>query len=184
MGSNIGLILTIVFGVSTIVTSILALKYKRLEYKRKVEDYITTDKVTGLFLSRESMSKYLVQMYDRADVGDTIWGQCVGCANYPQNVRDKILEAASKGIKFKMIFNKYSAGAHQLLTTFKSLKDSDIVLGSDNQIRIQGISHKEVVIAFPSVNSYTALLCKDRYFVEIMKTWFDNRVESLKENVS
>jgi hypothetical protein len=62
---------------------------------------------------------------------------------------------------------------------FDPLRSADIVAGIDNAISLQGLSDKEVVIAFPGVESYTAVLVRDTYFINIIRAWFDGRFKRL-----
>ena len=50
-------IVNIVFGTTTLLSSALALHYKRLEHRRKVEEIIGDGRKAGLFLSREAMDR-------------------------------------------------------------------------------------------------------------------------------
>ena len=118
-------------------------------------------------------------MYDKAEEGDVIWAQCVRCTDFTPAVRKQILKAAGKGVNFKMIINKYSPSLTDFQALFEPLRTADIVAGSDNAISLQGLSDKEVVIAFPSVESYTAVLVRDAYFINIIRTWFDERFKRL-----
>jgi hypothetical protein len=42
-----------------------------------------------------------------------------------------------------------------------------------DKVELQGLSDKEVMIAFPKVDSYTAVLIRDPYFAAVVKEWFD-----------
>jgi hypothetical protein len=75
-------IVSIFFGLTTLITSAIALLYKRLEHQHRVDKVILEGRRAGLFLSREAMIKYLVAMYDEAEEGDVIWAQCVRCTNF------------------------------------------------------------------------------------------------------
>jgi len=86
-------IISIIFGLTTLVTSMIAIHYRRLEHRRDVEQIVYGRRVT-LFLSREAMIQYLLEMYDKAEKGDEIWAQCVRCTNFSPDVRNKILKAA------------------------------------------------------------------------------------------
>ena len=173
-------IVAIVFGLTTTIMSGVALRYKIREQKLKVEDIAGEGRRVSLFLSRQSMLKYLLSMYDRGSGGDIVWGQCVGCTTYSQVVRSKLLEAAGKGVKFRMIVNAYTPALDEFRALFEPLSSAELVEGKDNALRVQGLSDCEVVVAVPGVDSYTAVLIKDPSFVRVIKEWFDARFESLK----
>ena len=172
-------VLTIVFGITTVVLAIWALRYRILEHRRKVEGIVAEGRMASLFLNRESMLSYILGMYDRADEGDTIWGQCVGCSSYSKDVRSKVLEAAGRNVSFRIIVNKYAPTIEDLTKLYDPLRGAKVVVGTDNSLRIQGLSNREVVIALPGLDSYTAILIKDPHFLSVFKGWFDSRFESL-----
>ena len=46
-------------------------------------------------------------------------------------------------------------------------------------ISVQGLSDREVVIALPGIESYSAVLVRNPNFVKIMKNWFDARFDEM-----
>ena len=169
-------IVTIIFGVITVIMSGIALRSTR----RKVDGIVDEGRRVVIFLYRESMLKYLLTMYDRAKKGDTIWGQCVGCSNYSSIVRSKILEAAGKGVGYKMIANDFAPALDEFRALYEPINNAQLAYGTDNSLRIQGLSLQEVVIAFPGVDSYTAVLFKDPIFIKIMKMGLSTRFALIK----
>ena len=125
------------------------------------------------------MIKHLLTMYDEAEEGDVIWAQCVRCTNFTPKVRSQILKAAGRGVRFRMMINKYSPSLDEFRALFEPIHNAELVEGEDNAISLQGLSEREVVIAFPGVDSYTAVLVRDRYFVQCIQTWFDERFQRL-----
>ncbi len=172
-------IISIIFGISTLVTTLIALHYKRLEHKHQVENILDEGGQVGLFLSREAMMEYLVNMYDHAKAGDVIWAQCVRCADFSPKVRNKILKAAGKQVKFKMIINKHSPTLAAFRSLFSPIETAKLAEGTDNDISVQGLSDREVVIALPGIESYSAVLVRNPNFVKIMKDWFDTRFDEM-----
>ena len=168
-------IVNIIFGITTLISSAIAIHYKRLEHRQRVERVLDEGRHAGLFLSREAMIKYLLRMYDKAEDGDVIWAQCVRCTDFTPTVRKQILKAAGKGVRFRMIINKYSPSLTDFKALFEPLHSAELLAGLDNAISLQGLSGKEVVIAFPGMESYTAVLIKNSYFVNIIRSWFDSR---------
>jgi hypothetical protein len=172
-------IVSIVFGITTVISSAIALYYQRLQHRLAVGEVLETGRRAGLFLSREAMVRYLLQMYDEAEHGDVIWAQCVRCTDFTPAVRKQILKAAGQGVRFRMIINQYSPSLKEFQALFEPLHRAGLVEGPDNALSLQGLSDKEVVIAFPGVESYTAVLIRDRYFAQLMKTWFNARFDKL-----
>ena len=78
-----------------------------------------------------------------------------------------------------MIINEYSPSLMDFQALFEPLRSAEIAAGKDNGISLQGLSGKEVVIAFPGIESYTAVLVRDTYFINIIRTWFDSRLKTL-----
>ncbi len=173
-------ITSIVFGIISLTTTLIALHYKRLEHEHRVENVLDENGRAGLFLSRKAMMQYLSKMYDQAEAGDVIWAQCVRCADFSPKVYNKILKTAGKKVKFKMIVNKHSPSLAAFRSLFTPIEGAELAEGTDNNISVQGLSDREIVIALPGVESYTAVLIRNSNFVKIMKAWFDARFEELK----
>jgi hypothetical protein len=152
----------------------------RLEHQREVEGVINQSSKARLFLSREAMIKYLLEMYDKAKAGDVIWAQCVRCVDFTPKVRAKILEAAGRGVRFQMVVYKHSPAVEEFRTLFDPIEGAEVIEAPDNAISMQGLSDREVVIAFPSMDSYTSVLMRDQDFVRIVKAWFDNQFDTLE----
>ena len=168
-------IINIIFGLTTLLTSAIALHYRRLEHRQRVEHVLEEGRKVGLFLSREAMIRYLLEMYDNAEEGDIIWAQCVRCADFTPQVRKQILKAAGRGVRFEMIVNQYSPAADAFRNLFEPLEAATLVARADNAISLQGLSDRELVLAFPAMESYTAVLIRDPYFVSIIRLWFEQR---------
>ena len=115
-------IINIIFGIATVITSGLAVHYKRLEHRREVESVIDERRKAGLFLSREAMIEYLLEMYDRATADDVIWAQCVRCTDFTHKVRDKILEAAGRDVRFQMLINGRSPAVAEFQALFNPIE--------------------------------------------------------------
>ena len=174
-------IVNIIFGITTVISSAIALHYRRLEHRQQVEKVVDEGRRAGLFLSREAMIKYLLQMYDKAEEGDVIWAQCVRCTDFTPAVRKKILKAAGKGVRFRMLINQHSPAVEEFHTLFDPIEGAEVVEAPDNAISLQGLSDREVVIAFPGVESYTATLIRSTHFVRIIKVWFDGRFDACRK---
>jgi hypothetical protein len=170
-------IISIIFGITTVITSLIALRYKRFEHEQRVERILDEGRRAGLFLSREAMIRYLLEMYDQAKDGDVIWAQCVRCTDFTPEVRKRILEAAGRGVRFQMVINQHSPAAAEFRAMFDPIEGAEVIEGPDNAISLQGLSDREVVIAFPGMESYTAVLVRDRYFAKLFKAWFDTRTQ-------
>lgn len=178
--SAVYVIITTVLGILALMISWIALRYRRKEHRLRVEGIVEEARNAALFLTRESMLKYLLSMYNRASESDTIWGQSVGGGSYTPEVHSNVLQAAARGVKFKIILNAFSPTVEELRALFTPLKNAETVEGRDNMLRIQGLSEREVILAFPGVATYTAVLIKDHHFIRILRVWFDNRFEELK----
>lgn len=150
----------------------------RLEHRQEVEKVVDEGRNAGLFLSRDSMIKYLLQMYDKAEEGDVIWAQCVRCTDFTPAVRKQILKAAGKGVRFKMIINRYSPATEEFHALFDPIENAQIIDAPDSALSFQGLSDTEIMIALPSVEFYTAVLIRNKFFTNLIKTWFDKRFSS------
>jgi len=128
----------------------------------------------------EAMIKYLLEMYDQARSGDVIWAQCVCCVDFTPKVRTKILEAAGRGVRFQMVVYKHSPAVGDFRALFDQIENAEVIEAPGIPLSLQGLSNREVVIAFPSMNSYTSVLIRNRDFVRIVKAWFDNQFDTLE----
>ncbi len=177
-------ILTIIFGLIASITSIISIKYIKKEHDVTVNKMIEVKDLASLYLTRDSMVKHMLIMLDEANAGDTIWGQCVGCSNYTDIVQEKSFDAVSRGAKFKVIVDK-SAGAYEEFTRLlTSVKNTEVIGSDDNVLRIQGLSDREIIMGFRNVNSYVGVSIKNKYFVSILKNWFDNRFEEIRNHAN
>ena len=129
----------------------------------------------GLFLNREDMIRYLLDRYDQLKAGNVIWAQCVRCTDFTHEVRTRILEAARRGVRFQMVITEHSPAAEEFRALFDPIDGAEVIEAPDNAISMQGLSDREVVIAFPGMESYTAVLVRDPYFVQIVRMWCEAR---------
>jgi hypothetical protein len=172
--------ISLISGITTVVTSLIALHYMRLEHHREVEEVIDGGRKVKLFLSCEAMIKYLLEMYDQAGEGDVIWAQCVRCVDFSPKVRTKILEAAGRGVRFQMVVYRHSPAVDDFRALFEPIENAEVTEVPGIALSLQGLSNREVVIAFPSMDSYTSVLIRDQDFVRIVKAWFDNQFDTLE----
>lgn len=52
---------------------------------------------------------------------------------------------------------------------FDPIEGAEVIEAQDNAISMQGLSDREVVIAFRGVESYTAVLVRAKFFVRIIR---------------
>jgi len=176
-------LLEIIFGIVASITSILAVYYAVKSYRLAQSAKFGGKKGTiEVFFTREEMIKGLYSMYERANQNDLIWFQTVGMSSYPGDIEKVILNAASQGIRFRMILNKNAPALDEFKKIFSVINAAEMVEATDNNIRMQGLSDKEVVVAFPSLTAYLAVRFTERSFVKIIKNWFDGRFERLARN--
>jgi hypothetical protein len=113
----------------------------------------------------DAMIRYLLEMYDIAEAGDVIRAQCVRCTDFTSEVRKKILEAAGRSVRFQMVINQHSPAVEEFRALFDPIEGAEVIEAPDNAISMQGLSDREVVIAFLSMDSYTSVLIRDQDFV-------------------
>lgn len=167
----------VVLSIITAISIIVAIHYKRKDYQLANENRMRISGKLELFYSRESMLKYLHTMYDRAEASDTIWGQSISGRNYG-SVGDKILNAAARGVHYKMIFNKNAHTINQVIDLFKTVDTAEVVELENNNVRLQGLSNKEVMIAISTERDYFGVLIKDENIVRLFHDWFEARFNS------
>lgn len=169
--------INVVLVIITAISVISAIYFKKKEYMLANEQRTKISGKLELFYNREAMLEYLRTMYDRATEKDIIWGQSITGRNYG-NVGDKILNAAARGVHYKMIFNKNAHSINQVINLFNAVDTAEVIELEDNNVRIQGLSNKEVMIAISSKSDYYGLLIKDESLVHLFREWFDARFAS------
>ena len=60
---------------------------------------------------------------------------------------------------------------------FEPIENAEVIEVPGIALSLQGLSNREVVIAFPSMDSYTSILIRDPDFVRIVKAWFDDQFD-------
>lgn len=177
MKDIITIVISALLLVTTIISTWAAIYYKKKEYSINTGKKIKMNNKVTIFTSRDEMLKYLHSMYDRAEKDDCIWGQSVS-GNIYGDVNGKIVTAAARGVKFKIIFSSdietKEVPKKELKEVFKTV-NAQICLRDDNDIRIQGLSDKEIVLAFPTSDKYISLLIKDKAVIKVWRNWFANR---------
>lgn len=71
----------------------------------------------------------------------------------------KILELAGRGVRFQMVINQHSPSAEEFCGLFDPIKGAEIIEAPNNAISMQGLSDREVVIAFPGWGRIRPWLC-------------------------
>jgi hypothetical protein len=172
--------LEILFGTISAMTSVLAIYYAR-QSNRLAQQLTLRDarRSVEVFLTREVMIGSLLAQYTAAKSDEEIWAHTVGLQNYPGDVHDRILSAASKGVTFRLIVDVGSPGLTEFLKLFEPIRQAAIVGAHDNKLRVQGLGKREVIIALPTLTTYTALRITDENFVALVKDWYDRKWATL-----
>ncbi|WP_419174390.1 hypothetical protein [Desulfosediminicola sp.] len=168
-------ILTLIFGTTTLILAVVNLRYRIRDHNLRAETSLTAGSRISVFFSRESMVKYLLEMYNKAEADDLIWGQCVGCSNYSPDVRAQVSSAASRGVNFQVLLNSRASSSKELESLYTPYRNAKLAYRDDNLIRLQGLGRSEVVLAFPSLEAYSGIVIKEQHLVEIFFSWFDER---------
>ena len=194
----ISIISVIVAAIGIIISTILSLKnlkynkeIKRLqnEYDNLKNEYdnktIELNTNIEIITNREKMLELLKGMYNNAEARETIWGQSVS-GHIIGNVTKEVVDAATRGVHFEMIFSeegcKKTSSKRALVELFTLLpNNASVYAGKDNNLRIQGISTKEVIIAIPDNDKYVALLIKDEAIIKVFRDWFVSRLKEVKK---
>lgn len=168
--------LTIIFGVLALVTSVIAIFYARRMYElERASPERNHGRSVTVYWSRQDMIESLLRQYDLAVSGDDIWAHAVGLQNFPGQVSEKILSAAGRGVSFRYLILANHPAQAEFLAIFKPIRNASIRASGDNALRVQGLSTKEVVVAFPTLTTYTAIRFTDPNFVAVIRNWFDTR---------
>lgn len=174
---TIDTILAIIFGISTIVLSVIALKLQIKQYKKDTEDLISVGKFFEIYTTRESLKNALQQMYYDAEKEDVIWGQCIGCSNYFENLYELLLKKSIEGVKFKVIVN--SKSDNDLVELFSNISTAETKLCDNVKIRLHGLSNKQLIFSFKSVSGMAAIKVFDENLINIIKQDFERRWNEL-----
>jgi len=76
-----------------------------------------------------------------------------------------------------MIFNSETLSINEVYKVFSSVKNTNIVLRADNDVRIQGLSNQEVVLAISNESrlKYKTIVIRDEAIVRALRSWYDQR---------
>lgn len=77
-----------------------------------------------------------------------------------------------------MIFNKNAHTINQVIDLFKTVDTAEVVELENNNVRLQGLSNKEVMIAISTERDYFGVLIKDENIVRLFYDWFEARFNS------
>lgn len=176
------LITSIIAICSAAVTGWITWYFAKKTYYAEVENQITLNEKLKIIANHDKMLEYLYSMYDIANSGDIIWGQSVS-GNIVGDVTNKVVTAAQRGVKFEMIFSEEACKPGSLkknvVLLFQQLTDNaKVCIRNDNNIRIQGLSTKEVLIALPTNTQYVSVLIKDEAIAKVFRNWFLSRFNS------
>jgi hypothetical protein len=174
---SIDTILAIVFGVSTVVLSIIAIRLQIKQYNKDVEDLARVGNFFEIYTTREALKNALQQMYYDAESDDTIWGQCVGCSNYFENLYELLLRKSTEGVKFKVIINSNSDG--ELEKIFSHIDTAKTKKSKNVKIRLHGLSNKQLILSFKSVSGMAAIKVYDVNLINIIRNDFEMRWNTL-----
>jgi len=176
-------VLEIAFGLVASVTSILAVHYARSGPVKANSDVVLgPPRSVSVFLNRDSMVESLLTMYDRARPGDVVWAQTVGMRNYPGPVAEKVLSAAARGVEMRYLANAESPEIEAFEELFTPVESAVVLRAHNNDLRIQGLGHSEVIIAFPTMRTYTAVRFTDPAFVRMVKSAFDQKYADVEKS--
>lgn len=168
-------IVAIIFGCTTFIFSLLTLIYKIKEHRAKIQGLLKIKKNISVYLTRESLLIGLREIYSKATNTDEIWGQCIGCHNYSDDVKEIILEKAALGVHFRIIVNSNATTKIDFKNLFDPLRNASVRESSANAIRLHGLSSSEVIIGFSTITGLVALHVRETVFVSIIKNYFDQR---------
>lgn len=162
----------------------IAWHFTKKTYYAQVENQISLNEKLVILCDREKMLETLYTMYDKANAGDIIWGQSVS-GNILGDVTRRVVVAAQHGVEFEMIFSedalKDTSLKKEVVLLFQQLNNARVHIRNDNNIRIQGLSTKEILIALPSNTKYVSVLIKDEAIVSVFRNWFSSRFNTQEE---
>ncbi len=174
---TIDTILAIIFGISTIILSIIAIRLQVKQYKKDTENLLRIGNFFEIYTTRESLKHALQQMYYDAKKDDTIWGQCVGCSNYFDNLYELLLKKSMEGVKFKVIVNSNSDD--ELIELFSNIITAETKKSENVKIRLHGLSSKQLIFSFKSISGMAAIKVFDENLINIVRNDFETRWDKL-----
>lgn len=170
---SIDTILAIVFGLATIFLSVVAIRLQIKTYKKDVEAINKYQGFFAVYTSRDSLKAGIKALYTDAVNHDIIWGQCIGCSNYFENLHEMIFKKSIEGVSFQVIINANSPNKEQMIQLFSLIQTAKTKTSNNVKIRLHGLSNKQVIISFSSLTGMVALHFYSQTIVEIIKSYFD-----------
>ncbi len=174
---TIDTILAIIFGILTIMLSIIAIRLQVKQYKKDTEELVRIGNFFEIYTTRESLKNALQQMYYDAEKGDVIWGQCVGCSNYFDNLYELLLKKSIEGVKFRVIVN--SSNGNELIKLFSNIATAETRQSNNVKIRLHGLSSKQLIFSFKSISGMAAIKVFDEELINIVRNDFEVRWDKL-----
>lgn len=81
-----------------------------------------------------------------------------------------------------MVINRHSPVVKEFRALFEPIEGAEIFEAPDNAISMQGMSDREVVIAFLGVETFTAALMRDESSVKLIRVIFEGRSAQLQNH--
>lgn len=167
---------------SAAISGWIAWHFAKKTYYVQAENMTVFNEKLKIITDHDKMLEILYAMYDHATPSDIIWGQSVS-GNILGDVTHRIITAAQRGVKFEMIFSQEACKPTSLkkgvVLLFQQLSENATVLiRDDNNIRIQGLSTKELLFALPSDTKYVSIYIKDEAIAKVFRNWFLSRLNS------
>jgi len=122
--------------------------------------------------------RFMDEVYEERAMANLLEG-C--CCTQPEDIPVladplQVLFSLGRGVRFQMVINQHSPATEEFRGLIDPIAGAEVVELSGNSISMQGLSDREVVIAFPGMESYTAVLIRSQDFVGIISDWFHGRI--------
>lgn len=170
-------IISAVLAILTVALGIITYRLQKRQYNKDLENVIRIKNFFEVYTTRDALTDALQSMYYAAEKGDTIWGQCVGCSNYFDNLHELLLKKSIEGVSFKVIINSKSDG--ELEKLFAPLDNAETKTCDNVKIRLHGLSDKQLIFSFKSVNGMAAIKVFDENLISIIRKDFEMRFHDL-----
>lgn len=179
------------FHIATIILGIITayLTYLQIKHSKKLsvrpENVIIPHKDVKIFKGRPATVELLSEITSRAKEGDTVFGHCNLCTDYPKDFYIELLKAVSRGANILFIIRR-NPDSERFLKYLLELKKLNlnkvkILTTKIEYIRMLGIMEKEVVVALPLEDEFLGIYFSDSRVTRYLTLAFNEILKFSKE---
>jgi sugar-specific transcriptional regulator TrmB len=172
-------ILFVIAAIATIISVYLGWKQYTLQKKGTEKNIFKPHRNVEVLKGRDKVVAKLSEITSHATKGQTIFGHCNTCANYPNEFYSELTEAVGRGVKVEFII-RHNPDSERFLAKLKGLRKEnvDVYTTDEEYIRLFGIKSEkgedggELIFAIQFEDDFIGIYIKDKGVVRYMEKAF------------